>query len=133
MSDKIEIQQVMTPFPHSIGLDQEIKKAAAMMHDLNVRHLPVQEGGKLVGVISDRDIKYASDWNELKPGALKIEDVYTPNPYVVEPSADLRQVLIHMVKEQIGCTLVANNGNKLLGIFTTTDACKYLAYLLEES
>ncbi len=130
MPQDIEIQVAMTQTPHSIGLDQEVELAHAMLRKYNFHHLPVQEGGRLVGIISDRDIKFASGWNEGAPHKLTVQDVYTPEPFIVEPTAKLSQVLDRMVKDQIGCTLVAIHKDKLVGIFTTTDACRYLASLL---
>ena len=127
MSKAVEIQSVMTLCPHSVGLDQELKIARELMRKYSVHHLPVQQGGRLVGVITDRDIKFAMGWSKDADDEFLIEDVYTPEPLVVEPEADLAQVLRKMVENQIGCTLVAVNKDKLVGIFTTTDACRVLA------
>ncbi len=125
-----EIQSVMTLCPHSIGLDQDVKIAKSLMRDHNIRHLPVQQGGRLVGIITDRDIKFASGWSKTSESELLVQDVYTPEPYIVEPTTKLDIVLEKMVKEQIGCALVAIHKDKLVGIFTTTDACRHLAGLL---
>ena len=58
------IQKVMTPMPHTIGSDISLKKAMEMMREFRIRHLPVQKGGQLVGILSDRDIKLASSFKE---------------------------------------------------------------------
>ena len=128
----IEIQSVMTKLPHAIGLDQSVDLARSMMQEYKIHHLPVQKGGRLVGVISDRDIRYAAGWARPSDPKLMIEDVYTPEPYVVEPTAALDQVLMRMVNDQLGCALIAINTDKLVGIFTVTDACRYLASLVRE-
>lgn len=127
-----EIQSVMTLCPHSIGLDQEITLARQMMRTHQIHHLPVQSGGEIVGVISDRDIRYATGWTKASDSTLLVADVYVPEPYMVPPTAKLDAVLNYMVDEQIGCVLVAINKHKLVGIFTTTDAGRYLAKLLRE-
>lgn len=51
------IEKFMTAMPHSINPHLPIKTAVAMMRQYSVRHLPVQDGGQLVGVLSDRDVK----------------------------------------------------------------------------
>lgn len=130
MTKNVEIQEVMTKTPHSIGLDQEIESARDMLRKNNFHHLPVQNGGRLVGIISDRDIKFASGWSNGSDKELLVKDVYIAEPYIVPPTAKLGDVLRHMVKDQIGCALVAIHGDKLVGIFTTTDACRYLADII---
>jgi acetoin utilization protein AcuB len=130
MAKIIEIQSVMTLCPHSIGSDQELSKAQSLMRQHNIRHLPVREGGKLVGIISDRDLKFASGWSKADSTNLTVQDICMPEPYIVEPQTDLRIVLKRMVDDQIGCALVATSPDKLVGIFTTTDACRYLGEVL---
>lgn len=117
----------MTPFPHTIGFDQPTKIAIDMMRKHGVRHLPVQDGGKLVGVLSERDISFGLAINQ----SLTIEDVYTSEPYVVAPNVKLSEVADKMAKDRIGCAIVADNG-KIVGIFTATDACKILADLVKD-
>ena len=124
------IQNYMTVCPHAIGIEQSVKLAREMMLQHQVHHLPVQSGGKLVGVVSDRDIKFASGWAKTKEAELGIEDVYTPEPYTVTPETPLAQVLRVMVQDQVGCALVAVH-DKVKGIFTTTDACRVLADKLQ--
>ena len=133
MSKTVEIQSVMTLCPHSVGIDQDIQVAREMMNKHGFHHLPVQKGGRLVGVISDRDVKFATGWNRHEKGALTVADVYIPEPYTVEPTADLVLVLKKMVEDQIGCVLVAIHTDKLVGIFTTTDACRHLADTLSKN
>jgi len=50
------VRDVMTPSPLSVSSDVSILDAAQMMGERNVRHLPVVEGGNLVGVVSIRDV-----------------------------------------------------------------------------
>jgi len=131
MNKDIEIQAVMTKTPHSIGLDQDIDLAIKMLRENNFHHLPVQHGGRLVGIVSDRDIKFANGWNQNSEQKLVVEDVYAPEPYIVTPTTKLTEVLRSMVANQIGCVIVAQHGDKLVGIFTNTDACRYFADFLE--
>lgn len=119
------IKDVMTASPHSIGVDQPIGKAKEMMLKHGFRHLPVQDGGRLVGVISERDVRFA----ETIAPTLNIEEIITPEPYIVEPGTKLDKVAEQMAKDKIGCALVAERG-KLIGIYTSVDACRDLAKYL---
>lgn len=130
MNKNIDIQTVMTICPHSVGLDQDITVAREMMKRYNFHHLPVLEGGRILGVVSDRDLRNATNWMKTTESKLTMEDVYSSEPYVVSPESKLEEVLRVMVREQYGCVLVATAEQKLVGIFTMTDACRYLADLL---
>jgi acetoin utilization protein AcuB len=125
-----KIQKVMTTCPHSIGFDISISKAKDMMREFGIRHLPVQNGAKLVGVVTDRDVKLASTFK----GAvdLKSEDIMTPDPYVISPNAELSEVVSEMAEHKYGCAIIVDN-NKVVGIFTATDALRVLSDTLAQN
>lgn len=95
------------------------------MDEFEIRHLPVASKGRLVGIISDRDLKRALDPALGLPpkNELFVDDVMVHDPYVVETQTPLDEVLLEMADRHIGCVLVVKNG-KLVGLFTTTDACR---------
>lgn len=131
MDTQKKIEDVMTLCPHSVGLDQNIEVAKMLLQKHGFHHLPVLDGGRLLGIVSDRDVKFALGWSGSQVATLSVRDVYTPEPYIVEPTTPLLEVLRVMERDQIGCTLVAINKDKLVGIFTTTDACRCFADQLE--
>jgi CBS domain-containing protein len=100
-----------------------------MMRQYNIRHLPVQDAGKLVGIVTHRDVQFALGWEGKAEKELQVKDVYTPEPFIISPNAKLTDALVRMEKDQLGCALVVEKG-KLAGIFTTTDACRVLAEFL---
>src|SRR4051812_39211291 len=93
-----KIEKYMTAMPHTIGKDIPIEKALDMMRTHQIRHLPVQTGGKLVGVLSDRDIKLAASFSQ--EGGLLVEDVMTPDPYTVKPQTSLDSVVLEMAEQK---------------------------------
>ena len=123
----------MTPFPYSISIDAPINEARAFMHKQNIRHLPVIAGGKLAGVISDRDIKLylGPDLDYPEADTALVRDVYLANPYVVDLNESLDNVLNAMAERHIGSVLVTRDG-KLAGLFTATDACRTFAEYLRK-
>ncbi|MBX3017076.1 MAG: CBS domain-containing protein [Bdellovibrionaceae bacterium] len=124
------VQKYMTYVPKSIGFDQTIAQAQEMMKTLRARHLPVLDGGKLVGLLSDRDVNLVLQFNDVDPKTLKVEEAYTPDPYFTAPTTPLSEVVAHMAEKKYGCAIIVDNG-KVVGIFTETDAYKALAELLE--
>ena len=130
MKQMPQVQKYMTSMPHTIGKDIPIKTALSMMRENHFRHLPVQEGGKLIGVITDRDVKLASGFaNE---HALTVEDVMTPDPYSVSPETPLNVVVAEMAEHKYGCTIITQSNGKVVGILTAVDALRILNDLLNQ-
>ena len=100
------------------------------MSELGVRHLPVMNQGEIVGIISDRDIKLASGIEGIDADKFPVIDVCAGNPYRVEPDTSLRDVANTMASKHYGSAIVVQNG-KVVGIFTTVDACRALAEIIE--
>lgn len=123
------VQKYMTYVPRSIGFDQPIAKAQDYMRKLHIRHLPVLQGGKLIGVLTDRDINLLLSFNEVDPEKTAVDEAYTPDPYFTTPDTPLETVATEMAEKKYGCAVVMDNGH-LVGIFTEVDAYKALADIL---
>src|SRR5690606_36684588 len=100
----------------------------------NLRHVPVVRGKKRVGIISETDIdrlifsrvfEGEEDADEAVLEMLKIEQVMTHNPKVVSPDATVREVAEILAHEEFHALPVAE-GNRLVGIVTTTYLLKYM-------
>jgi acetoin utilization protein AcuB len=124
------IQRYMTTSPHSIGKDQRISVAEKLMDEHQIRHLPVLHGGKLVGMVTHRDISLIQALRDVDPGKLNVEEAMSTNVYSVTPDVPLDEVAREMADKKYGSAVVLQNA-KVVGIFTTVDACRALAELLE--
>lgn len=127
MTTKVTVADYMTASPHTIGRTQPLHAARQLMQKLHVRHLPVLDAGKLVGMLSDRELGAA----ELLPGAdlLKVEDAMSPTTYMVAPEAPLGTVAREMAELKVGSAVVIHGPN-VLGVFTAVDALRALADVL---
>lgn len=123
------VSRYMTKVPHSIGQDQLLTDAQEQMDALRIRHLPVLEGGKLVGIISERDIALISSLRGFDTSHARVEDAMTPDPYAVPPETPLDQVAATMAERKYGSAVIVQN-NKVVGIFTAIDGLSALAELL---
>jgi acetoin utilization protein AcuB len=130
MKQMPRIEKAMTPMPHTIGKDQPISTAVDIMRSHRIRHLPVQDGGELVGVITDRDIAVASSFKGA--GELAAQDVMMPDPYTVEPGTGLDNVVAEMAEHKYGCAIIRQKNGKVVGIFTAIDGLRYLAQIMRE-
>ena len=119
----------MTRSVHTIGASLSLADAARVMKKHKIRHLPVLEGGALVGLISDTDVQVISSMSEIDPTCILVEEAMSQAPWTVEPSTPLVEVAAHMAEAKLGSAVVMEN-DKVVGVFTTTDGMRVLADLL---
>ena len=121
------VADYMTPGPYTIGREQSLVAAKQMMQKIHVRHLPVLHGGKLVGVLSDRELAAI----ETLPGSsqMTVEDAMVPDVYVTPSDASLAMVAGEMARQRIGSAIVLKDEH-VVGVFTAVDALRALAETL---
>ena len=124
---QLMIADVMTKAPRSIEPHQSIDLARQWMDDMKVRHLPVRSGGKLVGILSERDLNLVAGLQGSKHALQTVEDAMISEVRTVTDSRKLKDVAQEMIEHRIGCVLVVGKDESLLGIFTDTDALRILA------
>ena len=123
------IQKYMTTSPHTIGEDQPMALAHRMMREHRVRHLPVLRGAKIVGLVSDRDLHMVETLDNVDPREVLVSEAMSQDPYLVSPEAALDEVVGTMANKKYGSAIVTQH-DKVVGIFTTVDACRAFADLL---
>lgn len=119
----------MTPTPITVEQETKLSKAITLMQQHNIRHLPVTKNSKLVGIVSDRDIKLILGMKTIDMDKWTVRWVYTPVPFKVSPKTPLIKVVAKMKENKYGSALVVKNG-KLAGIFTVVDALTALCDIL---
>ncbi|MGC4086843.1 MAG: CBS domain-containing protein [Polyangiaceae bacterium] len=123
------IQKYMTSSPHTIGREQPMSVAHRLMREHKIRHLPVLHEGKVVGLLSDRDLNLIETLKDVDPRQVEVGEAMSQAPYVVSPDAQLDEVMLTMAENKYGSAIVAHN-DKVVGIFTTVDVCRAFAELL---
>lgn len=124
------IDKYMTTSPLTIEQDSSLAHAQKVMADSKIRHLPVVDGEKLVGILSDRDVALISSIAGADPHTLRVTDAMTPKPYTTSPKTTIDEVVTHMAEHKIGSVVVTDN-NHVVGIFTAVDALAAFAHLLQ--
>ena len=123
------IKKYMTTDVQTIGDEQPMSMAHRMMHEQHIRHLPVLRQGKVVGMVTDRDLRLIETFKDVDPTKIAVSEAMTPDPYVVSPDAGLDEVVSTMAAKKYGSAVISDNGH-VVGIFTTVDACSAFAELL---
>ncbi|MDY7227271.1 CBS domain-containing protein [Hyalangium rubrum] len=127
MTDAIE--KFMTRSVHTIGTKSPLTEAHRMMNDHAIRHLPVLEGGRLVGMLSQRDLHLIETLKDVDPKEVLVEEAMSQDAYTVLPEVSLEEVAREMALHKYGSAVIARS-REVLGIFTTTDALRALSTVL---
>lgn len=122
----ILVRQYMTPSPHTIGRDQTLARAAAVMREHHIRHLPVLVGGNLVGMLTERDVALVETLRGVEPGREMVESAMSQDCYTVTPEEPLASAAQHMANHKFGSAVVTEHG-KVVGVLTTVDVCRAFA------
>lgn len=123
------IKKYMTTDVRTIGDEQPMSVAHRLMREQRIRHLPVLHQGKLVGVVTDRDLRMVETLRDVDPTKVTVSEAMTSDVYTVSPDAGLDEVVRAMAGSKYGSAVVVDHGH-VVGIFTTVDACSAFADLL---
>jgi acetoin utilization protein AcuB len=123
----------------TIDANETLQKAASLMAERKIGMLPVLEGGKLVGIVTDRDLKRAApssiEFLEVKElvyrlAQVKIEQIMTRNPITLLPDTTLEEAASVLRKHNISGCPVLDHENRLAGIITKNDIFTALTTLI---
>lgn len=134
MSNKFipRVGQFMTRTPYTIEHDQPLSRAHELMRVHQIRHLPVLLNGKLLGLVSIRDLHLIETLRDVEPTDVPVEDAMAEEAYTVSPDEPLDSVATVMADHKIGSAVVVDSG-EVQGIFTTIDALRALLHLWREA
>jgi len=126
------ISDHMRRLTYSVEESMTLLKAREVMERFKIRHLPVLRSGKLVGLLSDRDIKGEGTWIGTKLDLVDVGRVMQHDIYKVSGDTPLSQVVFEMAERKLGCAIVVNHKDEVQGIFTSVDAMRLLSQLQAE-
>ncbi len=125
------VRSYMTPAPHTIGPQQSLVEAHALMREHRIRHLPVLRDGRVVGIVTQRDLMVLETLPDVNPAEVPVEDAMSRDVFAVLPRTPLAKVATEMAERKFGCAVVLD-GDRVIGMFTVTDACQALAHLMPQ-
>jgi CBS domain-containing protein len=139
----MKVKDIMIKEVATLDVNDELSLANDIMRLGRIRHLPVVDGSKLVGIISERDLFRSSLAQALGYGteatrqvmkSIRIRDVMVGNVLTAGPEWELARAVELMVHRKIGCLPVVE-GERLVGLITETDVllqyCKDLGGCLK--
>ena len=115
------IRDVMTPNPASISEKDSVKRAAEIMKREDAGVVPVVDGRKIIGIVTDRDIVVRVIAEGKDCSNAKISDAMSKQVRTVKEDTPINEVLQLMSREQIRRVPVTNANNELIGIVSIGD------------
>jgi acetoin utilization protein AcuB len=120
------VHDVMTRAAVTIDRETPCDKARRLMDERRIRHLPVMEGGRLVGMVSDRDVRSVKG----DAGGVAAGSIMTPELLTVTPDTRVERAARLMLEARIG-SLPVMDGDALAGIVTYTDLLHAFVRVIE--
>jgi len=121
------IADLMTWGPIVIDCHRSLAEAAETMARFELRHLPVVDGGRLVGILSERDVyRFELSKRRVDAEVIAVGEAMSPEPYTVTLATPVATVARAMADRRLGAAVVTR-GNQIVGVFTSTDALWALA------
>jgi acetoin utilization protein AcuB len=128
---------LMTIDPETVTQDAPLREVVAIMNRANIRQVLVVDGKKLLGIVTDRDVRLAvnSPLTSIEPlerlellNGYKARDCMTSNPRSVAPETPIHKVAELLSMYKFGVLPVVKN-DELVGIITVTDLLNQMALL----
>jgi acetoin utilization protein AcuB len=134
------VADIMTPNPVTVTPRNAIRTAVNLMREVGCRRLPVVDRGRLVGIITDRDLRRAANspfvvreqwYDNFILDHIEVGSCMTPNPLTIHPSASVCEAARLMRDHKVGGLPVVAD-EQLVGVITETDLLNFLIETLEK-
>jgi CBS domain-containing membrane protein len=128
------VRDIMTQNPATLERNETLDLAESVMNLGRIRHMPVVDDGKLVGIVSQRDLFRSALVTALGFGrkvtsalikTIKVKEIMTGKVITISPNASIKDAARQMIDKKIGCLPVVE-GDRLIGLVTETDMLRYV-------
>lgn len=135
-----KVRECMTKEVLTVKSDDPIRKVWELVEEKRLRRFPVLEGERLIGIVTDRDLRNATassvvltekKYHDFLLDTIKVETIMTPNPRTVSPNTSLREAAKIILNMKVGGLPVVE-GERLVGIITETDLINAFISVLPE-
>ncbi|MDD3718400.1 MAG: CBS domain-containing protein [Actinomycetota bacterium] len=135
----MRVRDHMSPDPVVLGPEDTLRQARDLIKDKNLRRFPVVENGRLVGIVTDRDVRQADISSQVVQerryvdyilDRIQVRGIMTPDPITVEPDTPIAEAAALILDRKIGGLPVVS-GEELVGIITETDLIRAFISMLD--
>jgi acetoin utilization protein AcuB len=135
----MNVTEIMTKAPLTVAPSETVAQADELMTSNKIRQLPIVDENRLVGIITDRDIRSFLSASllespETREKALntKVREIMTTSPITLSPDDDLEEAVELLIEEKMGGIPVVDDVEDLVGIVTYVDVLRCFLNRLQE-
>ena len=125
---EMKVHEWMVKDPVTVSKDQEVQDCVDLMKEYSIRHLPVVEDQKLVGLVTESDLREVSSASFIED--MTIESVMITKPITVSPDTDIEDAAKLIYYHKIGGLPVIDNDEEVVGIITVVDLLEVFIELM---
>lgn len=119
------IREVMTMNPETVTRDSSVVDAARIMRDHDTGIVPLVDGDRLVGVVTDRDITVQTVADGRDPNTTTVGEIASGNLVMLDPQQNLDDALHLMAQHQVRRLPVCEEDGRLVGIVAQADVARH--------
>lgn len=120
----MQVREIMTPTAELIEANTMIRDAAVRMRDHDLGALPVGDGGRLIGMVTDRDIVVRAVAADRGGGTTAVREIMSEGLYTCYDDASVEQAARQMAEHKLRRLLVVDGNEELVGIATLADLAR---------
>jgi CBS domain-containing protein len=125
MGENHRIRDLMTESPRTVSSDVTVVEAARVMRDDDFGLVPVVDGDRLVGTVTDRDIAIRVVAEERDPSSTTVREIASADLVTIDPEQELGEALRLMAQHQIRRLPVVEEDGRLVGIVAQADVARH--------
>lgn len=130
---KLPVEDFTSPGLVTAAENATLQELKELMDSYEIRHIPITKNdGAVIGVVSDNSLHLVSGLTNYEKSQVVAKDIMTPDPVFVDASTPLDDVAFEMSLKKADSVIV-NEGEQVLGIFTLTDALNALIEVSREA
>ncbi len=130
---RMPVEEFTSPNPITASESSSIEELRQIMDANGIRHIPIVDHEKVVGIISDRDLRVVAGLRLADKKMITASDLMVRDPLTVSSEMPLDEVAFEMSSRKVGSVIVNDENDELLGIFTVTDALNALIEIARQT
>jgi CBS domain-containing protein len=125
MGENHRIRELMTESPRTVSSDATVVEATRVMRADDVGLVPVVDGDRLVGTVTDRDIAIRVVAEERDPSSTTVREIASTDLVTIDPEQELGEALRLMAQHQVRRLPVVEEDGRLVGIVAQADVARH--------